>query len=277
MGLVLLERPGEVATDREAVAGQADRRFEHFCSRPPAEPSMGLEKSRNDGRRRDAKPAAHYWLETARPAKLRKVEACGHPSVELDCERLVVGRRVDEEPPITADAAVRWINDAERKSRSDYGIDRRASRDEQVPAGVGRELLRRNQQPAGATCLVLCSQRVVQLEERNRAKVAGPPACERSRRFVAIRSIFCYSCTVARTIPQRELRNDNARVIEAVAAGESFVVTRNGVPVAELRPIQRIHRSFVPKAELMALAAAGSHVDREQFRADLDRMIEQRL
>jgi prevent-host-death family protein len=82
---------------------------------------------------------------------------------------------------------------------------------------------------------------------------------------------------VAKTIPQRELRNDNARVIEAVAGGESFVVTRNGVPVAELRPIKRVSRSFVPKAELMALAAAGPHVDSEQFRADLDRTIEQRL
>ena len=82
---------------------------------------------------------------------------------------------------------------------------------------------------------------------------------------------------MAKTIPQRELRNDNARVIQAVAAGESFVVTRNGVPVAELRPIERIRRRFVPKAELMALAAAGPHVDLEQFRADLDRTIEQRL
>ena len=163
VGLVLLERPGEVATDREAVAGQADRRFEHFCSRPPAEPSVGLEKSRHDGRRRDAKPAAHYWLEAARPAKLRQVEACGHPSVELDCEGLVAGRRVDEKPPITADPAVRWINDAERKSRRDYGVYRRASRDEQIPAGVGRELLRRNQQSAGATRLVSCPRRAAQL------------------------------------------------------------------------------------------------------------------
>ena len=82
---------------------------------------------------------------------------------------------------------------------------------------------------------------------------------------------------MAKTIPQRELRNDNARVIEAVAAGESFVVTRNGVPVAELRPIQRMRRSFVPKAELVTLAAAGPHVDPAQFRADLDRAIDQRL
>ncbi len=82
---------------------------------------------------------------------------------------------------------------------------------------------------------------------------------------------------MARTIPQRELRNANAQVIAAVAAGESFVVTRNGVPVAELRPIERPRRSFVPKAELAALAAAGPHIDLAQFRADLDHAIEQGL
>ncbi len=80
-----------------------------------------------------------------------------------------------------------------------------------------------------------------------------------------------------RTIAQRELRNDNARVIEAVAAGESFVVTRNGVPVAELRPIQIIRRSFVPKAEIVALATAGPRVDLDQFRTDLEHVIDQRL
>lgn len=40
-----------------------------------------------------------------------------------------------------------------------------------------------------------------------------------------------------RTISQRELRNDNAAVMRAVAAGESFVVTRNGATIAEVRPI----------------------------------------
>lgn len=82
---------------------------------------------------------------------------------------------------------------------------------------------------------------------------------------------------MTQTIAQRELRNDNARVIDAVAAGESFVVTRNGVPVAELRPIRMMRRSFVRKAELVALAAAGPHIDFAQFRADLDRTIDQRL
>jgi prevent-host-death family protein len=80
-----------------------------------------------------------------------------------------------------------------------------------------------------------------------------------------------------RTIPQRELRNDNAKVIEAVAAGETFVVTRNGEPVAELRPIAAARRSFVPREEIAALAGAGVRIDRRQFRADLDRMIDQAL
>ncbi len=97
------------------------------------------------------------------------------------------------------------------------------------------------------------------------------------RQTVAVRSTSCYSGCVGRTIAQRELRNDNARIIEAVASGESFVVTRNGVPVAEVRPVGGGRRRFVPKAELVALASVGPHVDLEQFRADLDRTIDQSL
>ncbi|MPZ18712.1 MAG: PhdYeFM domain-containing protein [Luteitalea sp.] len=40
-----------------------------------------------------------------------------------------------------------------------------------------------------------------------------------------------------RTISQRELRNGSAAVMDAVEAGETFRVTRNGVEVAELRPL----------------------------------------
>jgi prevent-host-death family protein len=82
---------------------------------------------------------------------------------------------------------------------------------------------------------------------------------------------------MAKTIAQRELRNDNAKVMEAVAAGESFVVTRNGVPVAELRPIQQTRRTFVPRAELLSLVRAGPRIDRERLRADLDRVVDQGL
>lgn len=38
------------------------------------------------------------------------------------------------------------------------------------------------------------------------------------------------------TIPQRDLRNHNAQIIERVSAGECFVVTRDGVPVADVIP-----------------------------------------
>ena len=79
---------------------------------------------------------------------------------------------------------------------------------------------------------------------------------------------------MTRTIAQRELRNDNARVIDEVAAGQTFLVTRNGVPVAERRPVQRPRRTFVPKAELLAMVTAGPHLDAARFRADLDRVID---
>lgn len=41
--------------------------------------------------------------------------------------------------------------------------------------------------------------------------------------------------SVAR-IGQRELRNDNAEIMRRVEAGESFTVTRNGKPIADLVP-----------------------------------------
>lgn len=40
-----------------------------------------------------------------------------------------------------------------------------------------------------------------------------------------------------RRISQRELRNESGAVLRAVEAGESFIITNNGRPVAELRPI----------------------------------------
>ena len=82
---------------------------------------------------------------------------------------------------------------------------------------------------------------------------------------------------MARTITQRVLRDDNTKVIGAVAAGESFVVTRSGVPVAELRPFHQARRTFVPSTGLAGLMATGPRIDRERFRADLDRVVDQGL
>jgi prevent-host-death family protein len=82
---------------------------------------------------------------------------------------------------------------------------------------------------------------------------------------------------VARTIAQRDLRNENAKVIDAVTAGETFVITRNGEPVAELRPIRPGRRTFITRDEVAALAATAVRIDHRRFRDELDRLIDQGL
>ncbi len=82
---------------------------------------------------------------------------------------------------------------------------------------------------------------------------------------------------MTKTIAQRELRNENAKVIDAVTAGETFVVTRNGQPVAELRPLRAGRRTFISREEVAALASANVRIDRHGFRADLDDVIDQGL
>jgi len=46
---------------------------------------------------------------------------------------------------------------------------------------------------------------------------------------------------VTEEITQRELRNDSGEIMRRLDAGETFIVTRNGVPVGELTPLRR-HR-----------------------------------
>lgn len=69
-------------------------------------------------------------------------------------------------------------------------------------------------------------------------------------------------------ITQRELRNDSGQIMRKVDEGEIFVVTRNGVPVAELAPRRR-HR-FVPAEAAVSLFRAAPTTSYERFRADLD-------
>lgn len=45
----------------------------------------------------------------------------------------------------------------------------------------------------------------------------------------------CY-IRAMKTISQRELRNENATIIDQVERGETFTVTRRGTPVASLTP-----------------------------------------
>jgi prevent-host-death family protein len=71
-----------------------------------------------------------------------------------------------------------------------------------------------------------------------------------------------------RSITQRELRNDSGEIMRAVDAGKSFVVTRNGAPVAELSPLPR--RRFVPAETALAAFRGAPQIDAARFREDVD-------
>jgi prevent-host-death family protein len=77
-----------------------------------------------------------------------------------------------------------------------------------------------------------------------------------------------------RTITQRELRNQSAAVLREVEAGRTIIVSRNGTPVGELRPIKR--RRFVPRAAIADAAGKAARIDAAQFRADLDAVVDPR-
>lgn len=71
-----------------------------------------------------------------------------------------------------------------------------------------------------------------------------------------------------KVITQRELRNNSAAVMDAVEAGETYHVTRNGVEVAELRPLTR-RRRFTAE-ELVARHRRLPHVDYAAMRQEAD-------
>ena len=80
---------------------------------------------------------------------------------------------------------------------------------------------------------------------------------------------------MATTIPQRVLRNDVSAVLRRVQAGEEFVVTVSGRPVAELRPIGG-RRRFVPVRDLFAALAPSRPLTAEALAAlqAVDREVE---
>jgi prevent-host-death family protein len=72
----------------------------------------------------------------------------------------------------------------------------------------------------------------------------------------------------------RELRNRGGDVVDRVAAGEHLTVTRDGRPVAELRPYRAVPLSAA------ALLGRWRHlptVDGARLRADLDRALDPSL
>ena len=69
-------------------------------------------------------------------------------------------------------------------------------------------------------------------------------------------------------ITQREFRNNSAAVMDAVEAGQTYHITRNGTEVAELRPLARRRR--LSAAELVARHRRLPRVDYARMRAEAD-------
>jgi prevent-host-death family protein len=76
-----------------------------------------------------------------------------------------------------------------------------------------------------------------------------------------------------RAITQRELRNESGEIMRGLDRGEEYLITRNGVPVGELRPIAR--RRFVAAEVLITAFAGAPLVDVARLRDDLDRLVDQ--
>ena len=84
---------------------------------------------------------------------------------------------------------------------------------------------------------------------------------------VALRATWGYAGCV-KVINQREFRNNSAAIMDAVEAGEIYHVTRNGVEIAELRPVARRRR--LTAEELVARHRTLPRVDHDGMRAEAD-------
>lgn len=86
-------------------------------------------------------------------------------------------------------------------------------------------------------------------------------------------STRCYTTVMSKTITQRELRNESGEIMRLLDQGETFIVTRNGVPVGELAPLRR--NRFVTADAAIAMFRNAPRIDAERFRADLDAIADQ--
>jgi antitoxin (DNA-binding transcriptional repressor) of toxin-antitoxin stability system len=72
---------------------------------------------------------------------------------------------------------------------------------------------------------------------------------------------------MATPISLRELHDDNRDIMRRLDASETFIVTRNGIPVGALTPLRR--RRFVSSAAVLATFTTAPRIDARRFRADL--------
>jgi antitoxin (DNA-binding transcriptional repressor) of toxin-antitoxin stability system len=76
------------------------------------------------------------------------------------------------------------------------------------------------------------------------------------------------------TVTVRDLRNDSRAILQRVRNGESFELTLDGEPVAELCPIER---PGTPVSTLLREWRGLPVVDYAELRADIDAVLDPRL
>jgi prevent-host-death family protein len=76
------------------------------------------------------------------------------------------------------------------------------------------------------------------------------------------------------SVTVRELRNHGGLVLDRVAAGETLAVTRDGRPVAELRPLAK---PVVDTETLIARRRTLPPMDPDLLRADIDAVLDMQL
>jgi prevent-host-death family protein len=72
----------------------------------------------------------------------------------------------------------------------------------------------------------------------------------------------------------RDLRNHGGEILERVAGGEAMTVTRDGRPIAELRPLPR---RPLPASLLLERWRTVPEVDPVRLRADIDEVLDPAL
>jgi prevent-host-death family protein len=72
----------------------------------------------------------------------------------------------------------------------------------------------------------------------------------------------------------RDLRNRGGDVVARVVRGERLVVTRDGTPVAELRPVAR---KGLPAELLLAQWSKLPALDEQKWRHDVDQIVDASL
>lgn len=78
---------------------------------------------------------------------------------------------------------------------------------------------------------------------------------------------------MVRELTPADLQHDSEEIIRALEAGESFLLTHDGVPVGEIVPIER--HTFVPAEDVARLFSGLRPINYGRFRRDLDEYIDQ--